>query len=207
MPANTARYSARRRRAIAEGAWTPRGDSRAVRVHMDALREHGALFSEIAMAAGLHSDTVEHIAKGASCSGATADAILSVTPERVRSASVPANGTMLRLRALACMGWTPTRVANEWELSVPHVRKVITGDVAFIPRDMRDDIWRAYEAWWDETPSETNEFERRSASAARGRAEREGWTPPMGLDDDLIDMPGYKPARRAWIRAKGAGVA
>ena len=43
-------------------------------------------------------------------------------------------------------------------------------------------------------------------AAARRRAERCGWCPPLGLDEDELDEPGYRPYSR-YREATGTGTA
>jgi hypothetical protein len=41
---------------------------------------------------------------------------------------------------------------------------------------------------------------------ARNRAAASKWPCPAGLDEDVLDVPGYKP-RHPWRHATGAGIA
>ena len=49
-------------------------------------------------------------------------------------------------------------------------------------------------------------FERAAATAARRKAIAGNWCAGAGLDDDLLDIPGYRP-RQGWKPATGTGVA
>ena len=48
--------------------------------------------------------------------------------------------------------------------------------------------------------------ERAAATLARRRAREAAWCTGMGLDDDLLDTPGYEP-HCAWRPATGTGTA
>jgi hypothetical protein len=49
-------------------------------------------------------------------------------------------------------------------------------------------------------------FDRAAATAARKRAIAGNWCAGAALDDDLLDIPGYRP-RHGWKPAAGTGVA
>ena len=49
-------------------------------------------------------------------------------------------------------------------------------------------------------------FERAAATAARKRAIAGNWCAAAALDDDQLDIPGYRP-RYGWKPATGTGVA
>jgi hypothetical protein len=49
-------------------------------------------------------------------------------------------------------------------------------------------------------------FERAAATTARKRAIADDWCAAAALDDDLIDIPGYRP-RWGWKPATGTGIA
>lgn len=63
-----------------------------------------------------------------------------------------------------------------------------------------------YDAWWDKRAPERAAAERAAACAARRRAIAGNWCAAAALDDDELDIPGYRPAqgRRP---ARGTGVA
>jgi len=63
-----------------------------------------------------------------------------------------------------------------------------------------------YEAWWDKRAPERTRAERAAAAAARKRAIAGDWCAPAALDDDQLDIPGYRP-QYGWKPATGTGVA
>ncbi len=123
-------------------------------------------------------------------------------------APVSASGARLRLRALVAIGHSPARIARALGdgTSGRTVRRFLGGETAAIGGRQLDRIRDLYEAWWDATPPERTRGERVAASAARRRAREAGWCTAMGLDDDLLDEPGYDP-QCAWRPAAGTGVA
>ncbi len=122
------------------------------------------------------------------------------------SPSVP--GCRLRLRALVAMGHSPARLARALGegISVRAVQRILRGETTSIPPRQLDRIRDLYEAWWDLIPPERTRGERMAASAARRRAQAGQWCTGAGLDDDLLDEPGYDPYC-AWRPATGTGVA
>ncbi len=122
------------------------------------------------------------------------------------AARVPAGGTRLRLRALAAMGHSDARIARALGESPRVVTTVMSARARTVSRELRADVAALYEAWWDKRAPGRTPAERAAAAAARSRARRGRWCPGMGLDDDELDIPGYRP-RAAWRPATGTGVA
>ena len=119
---------------------------------------------------------------------------------------VHAGGTRLRLRALAAMGHSDSRIARALGESPRVVTAVMSGHARTVSAELGADVAILYEAWWDKRPPGRTAAERAAAAAARSRARRGRWCPGMGLDDDELDVPGYRP-RSTWRPATGTGVA
>ncbi len=122
------------------------------------------------------------------------------------AAPVHAIGTRLRLRALVAMGHSQARIARalgqpDWLIS-----RVINGVIREVSPELRADALALYDIWWDRRPPETTAAERTAAAAARARARRGRWSQPLGLDDEHLDTPGYRP-RSTYRPAEGVGVA
>jgi transcriptional regulator with XRE-family HTH domain len=123
-----------------------------------------------------------------------------------RRRRIDAGGTRLRLRALAVMGHGSARVAREAGVSDQAIQKLTRGDVKTVSPRLRDAIAAVYDAWWDKRAPERSRAERAAATAARRRAIAGNWCAGAGLDDDQLDIPGYRPAQ-GWKPAQGTGVA
>jgi hypothetical protein len=119
---------------------------------------------------------------------------------------VHAGGTRLRLRALAAMGHSDARIARALGESPRVVTTVMSARARTVSRELLADVAALYEAWWDKRPPGRTPAERAAAAAARSRARRGRWCVGAGLDDDEIDVPGYRP-RSTWRPATGTGVA
>lgn len=117
-----------------------------------------------------------------------------------------AGGTRLRIRALHAMGHCAARIARAAGTREQVVQKLVRGSTATVSQDLREAIVSVYEAWWDKRPPETTHAEKAAAAAARRRAARGNWCAGAGLDDDLLDQPGYRPDC-GWKPALGTGVA
>ena len=123
-----------------------------------------------------------------------------------RRRRVDAGATRLRLRALAVMGHGSARIAREAEASDQAIQKLTRGDVKTISPRLRDTIAAVYDAWWDKRAPERTRAERAAATAARRRAIAGNWCAGAALDDDELDVPGYRPAQ-GWKPARGTGIA
>ena len=183
------------------------GGGRAARDHLAALRESGGSYRAIAAAAGVAPMTVHRIATGRrQPTKSTAAAVLAVTPATLRRARVDAGGTRLRLRALHVMGHSSARIARAVGASDKTIRKLVRGDARTVSLQLRDTIADLYDAWWDKRPPERTRAQRAAARAARRRAIAGNWCAGAGLDDDELDIPGYRP-KSGWKHATGTGIA
>jgi hypothetical protein len=122
------------------------------------------------------------------------------------AAQVDAGGTMWRLRSLIAMGHDAGRIAAALKLSPQLVERVLRGQAGAVSAELRDLVCQLWDAWWDKRPPELSRSDRRAVGAARRRAERCGWCPPLGLDEDELDEPGYRPYSR-YREATGTGTA
>lgn len=121
-------------------------------------------------------------------------------------APVHAIGTRLRLRALVAMGHSQARIARalgqpDWIIS-----RIINGVQREVSPQLRADALALYDIWWDRRPPERTPAEHAAATAARARARQGRWSQPLGLDDDHVDTPGYRPDS-TYRPAEGVGVA
>ena len=191
------------------GQDNPRGTSGdgGVRGQIRRLRAEGGTYRSIAAAAGLAPATVHDIASGRRAPApATSMSIAAVTTASLRRARVDAGGTRLRLRALHVMGHGSARIARALGVREMTVRAIVRGDVPTVSTSLRDQAADLYDAWWDKRAPERDRFERAAATAARHRAIRGNWCAGAGLDDDQLDIPGYKPTAQ-WKPATGTGTA
>ncbi len=117
-----------------------------------------------------------------------------------------AGGTRLRIRALQAMGHCSARIARAAGTSEQAIQRLARGTAGTVSPDLRDAVARTYEVWWDKRPPETTRQQKASAAATRRRAARANWCAGAGLDDDLLDQPGYRP-ESGWKPARGTGVA
>ena len=138
----------------------------------------------------------------------TVTAPLPIDPRSAMPGPVSVPGARLRIRALIAMGHSADRIARALgdRTSARSVQRIARGDTTKIPSSLRARIGRLYEAWWDLVPPERTATERHAAAAARRWARWHRWCTGMGLDDDLLDEPGYDP-HCAWRPATGTGVA
>jgi hypothetical protein len=124
----------------------------------------------------------------------------------VPRARLDAGGTRLRLRALHVMGHGSARIARALGVREMTIQRLVRGDATTVSPQLRDRITTLYDAWWDKRAAERTRAERAAATAARQRAIAGNWCAAAALDDDLLDVPGYRPKSR-WRPATGTGIA
>jgi hypothetical protein len=129
-----------------------------------------------------------------------------VTSRALPQARLDATGTRLRLRALHVMGHGSARIARATGVHPVTIRQLVRGDAPTVSQHLRDAIADLYDAWWDKRAPARTRFERAAATNARNRAMTGNWCAAAALDDDRLDLPGYRP-RYGWKPATGTGVA
>lgn len=136
---------------------------------------------------------------------AEAQQLLALTPTAVQQVAARRNavGAQRRLRALTALGHSAVSLAARLDVGPSTVRNLLRGDTKTISPALHQAVRALYDAVWDQPPTERTGAERRATIAARARAAQNGWPAPMGLDDDQIDDPGYRP-RAHWRPASCA---
>jgi transcriptional regulator with XRE-family HTH domain len=179
----------------------------AARARIRRLRQDGSTYAGIASAAGLAPATVRDLASGRRrpTRGTTA-AVLALRAGAIPRARLDAGGTRLRLRALHVMGHGSARIARALGVRETAISEFVRGDARTVSPRLRDKIADLYDAWWDKRAPERTRAERAAATAARRRAIAGNWCAPAALDDDQLDVPGYRP-RQGWKPATGTGIA
>ena len=186
---------------------TPDAASSVVLDQVRRLREQGGTYRAIAAAAGLATTTVHDLASGRrQPTPNTARALLAVTSGTMPRARIDAGGSRLRLRALHVMGHGSARIARALGVREMTIRRIVRGDAATVSPNLRDAITDLYDTWWDKRAPQRTRAERGAATAARRRAIAGNWCAGAGLDDDELDIPGYRP-RSGWKHATGTGIA
>ena len=131
----------------------------------------------------------------------------SVLPgERIPARRVDAGGTRLRLRTLHVMGHGSARIARALGARKTTIQELVSGNARTVSPQLRDAITDLYDAWWDKRAPERTRAERSAATIARRRAIAGNWCAAAALDDDQLDIPGYRP-QYGWKPATGTGTA
>jgi transcriptional regulator with XRE-family HTH domain len=178
-----------------------------VRDQIRRLQDKGGSYRAIAAAAGLSPATVHGLRSGRrQPTPATERALSRVTSSTLRRARIDAGGSRLRLRALHVMGHGSARIARALGVREMTIRAIVRGDTPTVSARLRDEITDLYDAWWDKRAPQRTRFEHSAATAARRRAIAGNWCAGAGLDDDELDIPGYRPAS-GWKPATGTGTA
>ena len=209
-------YCRWRARQIAYGWWRPWADATPVSGHLRMLRAGGASYQEIARAAGVSAMTVYRLLHGEPSKrqgvtgrirAAPAERLLAITSAMLDEVATrrDATGTRRRLQALIAMGHPAASLARHLGLTPRTVSGIVRGTTVTVTPATYAAIRKLYDRIWDMPPPERTPAERRAAAAARARAAGNGWPTPMGLDDDHIDDPAYRPRTR-WRAATSTAV-
>jgi hypothetical protein len=213
-------YAHWRAREIAYGRWDPWADADAVRRHLERLRLARVSYDAIASVAGVSPMTVYRLLCGRPCVGeqggsrrqpsarisaATAQRLLAVTPAMVEQVAArrDATGARRRLRALIALGHPAASLAHWLQIPPRRVSSVVYGTTATVTPCVHAAVCDLYDQLWNVPPPERTLAERNAAAAARTLAASRGWPTPMGLDDDRIDDPAYRP-RAHWRPTTGS---
>jgi hypothetical protein len=130
----------------------------------------------------------------------------TVASRAVPRTRLDAGGTRLRLRSLHVMGHGSARIARALGVRQDTIQRLVRGDARTISPPLRDAIADLYDAWWDKRAPGRTRAERAAAARARRRASAGNWCAAAALDDDQLDVPGYRPRTRH-RPATGTGIA
>ncbi len=182
--------------------------AQAAREHVLKLRAAGGTYESIGLAAGTGAMTVHCIANARrrTVQAEVARRLLAVSEADVRSVHPSPGGVMWRLRALVAMGHTCSRMAAATGIPPATLRRIVRGDALTISPAQQQAVTVLFDAWWDKTPPRRTRQEKLAAGNALKRAALNGWPCPAGLDEDELDLPGYRPSH-GWLPATGTGIA
>ena len=113
-----------------------------------------------------------------------------------------ASDTRTQSHVLHVMGHGSARIARALGVREDTIRRL----VRVVTPPLRDAVADLYDAWWDKRAPERTRAERAAAARARRRAAAGNWCAGAALNDDQLDIPGYRP-RAGYRPATGTGVA
>ena len=191
-------YEKRRTRDTAYGRWQSTFvDAEPARRHVLALRAAGMGRRRLAELSGVSDSAIHVLINGRPGRGTgpskriasrNAKAILAVpmpdTRHLAAGALVDITGTTRRLRALVAIGYTQSRLCGLIGITPANGTALFTGSRGRVLAATAHKVASLYDAMsMRPGPSE----------AARNRARRLRWAPPLAWDDDTIDDPEAKP--------------
>lgn len=125
----------------------------------------------------------------------TAERLLALQPDdralAADGAKVDATGTRRRLQALACLGWSTSRIARESGLDRQRLDRSMNCDQVMASTARA--VAAVYEQMWNRRSIATNSQEQGGITRTLRAAAAAGWAPPAAWDDD-IDDPAARPA-------------
>jgi hypothetical protein len=130
----------------------------------------------------------------------------TTTVHQLTFGRLDAGGSRLRLRALHVMGHGSARISRALGVREETIQRLVRGDARTISPPLRDAIADLYDTWWDKRAPECTRAERAAAARARRRTSAGNWCAGAALDDDQLDVPGYRP-RTGYRPATGTGIA
>lgn len=204
-------YETNRVRTHAYGRWDHMVDAGPVRLHVAQLMDAGMGLKRIARRAGVSTSAVGKLIYGRPQPDGTrtptsrvrtenAEKLLAVTLELAGGARVArgrAHGLRLRLQALVALGYSQARLAHELDTPPSHLGHIISGQRT-VNAARAHAICALYERLSMTVPTTDTPAGLAAISRARRYAADRKWLPPLALDDDLIDVPGYDPTDEAW---------
>lgn len=178
----------RRRVAIAQGTWRYRVPAEPAMRHIANLRAQGMSAAAISAASGVALSIISPLAWPAAKRArtwllpATSDAILAVTADQAPDwALIPSIGTIRRIEALQCMGWSQAEIGRRMggvtaqAISQTKRSATIAAGRARAFRELYDEL--------SMTPGPD--------AKTRAWAAKKGYAPPLAWDD--IDDPDSTP--------------
>lgn len=92
-----------------------------------------------------------------------------------------ATGCKRRIQALVALGWSLSELDRKAGRGARWARNILLQETVYSTTIRQ--VHALYEQLCMTCPPETDRYERTAATAARNRAKREGWAPPLAWDD------------------------
>ena len=92
------------------------------------------------------------------------------------------------------MGHDATRIARAHEVRRGLIQRLIRGASRTVTLALYLHACQLWDTWWDKTPPGHTLAQRRTAARARHQARLHDWPAAAGLEEDILDNPGYRPA-------------
>lgn len=170
-------------------------DAEPVRDHIRKLQAAGVGLHTITRMAGIGGGTMTRLmygTRGGSPSrrvrADTARRILAVRADLAADgALIDAAGTRRRLQALVAVGWTISELGRRLDVYQSNMTRVLRTEQ--VTAGMARRVRALYQELWDQPPPAGSPQQRAAAEQARKLAAERRWPPPIGWDDDLIDLP------------------
>lgn len=201
--AAVADYDRNRLRLQAYGRWDGLVDAAAAREHVRRLMAQGMGLKRIVAVSDVSQGQLWKLLYGSPrpdgsrtpsrrIKPTTQARILAVTLDLAPGAVVDHHGTTRRVQALVALGWSMAKIGAQIGVAGTNMHPLAFGE-RDVTRQTADKVTALYARWSMRLPPEDTHRDKIAASRARNYAKARGWLPPLALDDDRIDDPGYDP--------------
>lgn len=191
-------YNTRRERDIAYGRWqSGYVDAEPARRHVLALRAAGMGKRRVAAISGVSLSVIHVLVNGRPergtppskrISAANSGAILAVSMPEARNLAagsrIDSTGTIRRLQAMSAIGYTQSDLCRRLGITPSNSTCLFRGHRSKVLASTALRVAALY----DELSMTSG-----PSQAARGRAQRLGWSPPLAWDDEDINDPDATP--------------
>lgn len=178
-------------------------DATPVREHIATLTAAGIGLKQITRHTGINGGVMSKLVYGIPGQRPPSRRVLKTTAAKILAlnpndpslvadgARIDATGTRRRLQALGTLGWSIQSLALIAQLDRQRLDGAMRGRP--VQGDTRRAVTTLYEHLWNVPAPTTTKGAKISAARAQGRAQREGWAPPLAWDDETIDDPAATP--------------
>lgn len=199
VPCTAARASwdENRRKQKAYGRWDNLIDAEPARQHLRALMAAGMGIKSITASDATTSGQIWKLLYGKLRQDGTrvpnkrirrdvAQRILALQLELAPGAAMSNPGATRRLRALVALGYSQAELSRRLGVMDSAVGRIVSGRHAILVSTAKA-VTELYDQLSMTPPPETTHLEKVVATRARRHAARNGWLPPLALDDECLD--------------------
>lgn len=116
-----------------------------------------------------------------------AERLLAVELDLASGANVPARGTVRRVRALIALGWSQNRLAEQLGFTPQNFSQIVHETRPCVTVRTAEAVKALYDELSMTHPTATGRSQLGGINRAKRYAARNGWLPPLAIDDECLD--------------------